>query len=65
MFKKMEHRTIREVHIPYGLVNGPVRYNKIKQPYTPRGLFKLHTLCAFIGMRGSGKTHAMVNLAKE
>ena len=61
----MEHRTIREIHIPYGLVNGPVRYKKIKQPHTPRGLFKLHTLCAFIGMRGSGKTHAMVNLAKE
>ena len=63
--EKMEHRTIREIHIPYGLVNGPVRYKKIKQPHTPRGLFKLHTLCAFIGMRGSGKTHAMVNLAKE
>ena len=61
----MEHRTIREVHIPYGLVNGPVRYKKIKQPHTPRGLFKLHTLCAFIGMRGSEKTHAMVNLANE
>ena len=61
----MEDKTITECHVPNGLVNGPVSHKKIKQPHTPRGLFKLHTLCAFIGMRGSGKTHAMVNLAKE
>ena len=61
----MEHPNIKEVRVPNGLVNGPVQYKKIKQPYTPKGLFKLHSLCAFIGMRGSGKTHAMVNLAKE
>ena len=61
----MEHPTIKEVRVPNGLVNGPVRYKKIKHPYTPKGLFKLHSLCAFIGMRGSGKTHVMVNLAKE
>ena len=61
----MGDKTITECHVPNGLVNGPVSHKKIKQPHTPRGLFKLHTLCAFIGMRGSGKTHAMVNLAKE
>jgi len=58
-------RTISEVHVPNGLVNGPVKHKKIKQPHAPNELFKLHTLCAFIGMRGSGKTHAMVNLAKR
>jgi hypothetical protein len=61
----MGDKTITECHVPNGLVNGPVSHKKIKQPHTPRGLFKLHTLCAFIGMRGSWKTHAMVNLAKE
>ena len=54
---------IKETHIPNGLENGPVKHKKIKVPYAPNELFPLHTLCAFIGMRASGKTHAMVNLA--
>ena len=47
------------------LVNGSVKHKKIKTPYSGKEWFPLHTLCAFIGMRGSGKTHAMVNLAKR
>jgi hypothetical protein len=58
-------RKINEIRVPNGLKNGPVKHKKIKTPYTPKELFPLHTLCAFIGMRGSGKTHAMVNLAKK
>ena len=38
-----------------GLKNDEVRHRKIKQPYTPQELFKLHSLMAFIGHRGSGK----------
>ena len=54
-----------ETKIHNGLKNLPVKHKKIKQPYTPPELFKLHTLCAFIGHRGSGKTHAIVNLTKR
>lgn len=42
-----------------------MKHKKLRQPYTPDELFKLHTLAAFIGHRGSGKTHAIVNLAKR
>ena len=58
-------RKIKEISIPNGLENGPVKHKKIKTPDAPKELFPLHSLCAFIGMRGSGKTHAMVNLAKR
>jgi predicted AAA+ superfamily ATPase len=37
----------------------------MRQPHYPPELFKLHALMGFIGMRGSGKTHAMVNLTKK
>ena len=56
---------MKEIYIKDGLKNGPVKHKKIKTPDAPAQLFPLHTLCAFIGMRGSGKTHAMVNLAKR
>ena len=58
-------RKISEIKIQHGLKNTPVKHKKLKQPYTPPDLFKLHTLCAFVGHRGSGKTHAMVNLTKR
>ena len=58
-------RKIKEISIPNGLLNGPVKHKKIKTPDAPKELFPLHSLCAFIGMRGSGKAHAMVNLAKR
>ena len=35
------------------------------KPDSPPDLFKLHTLAAFIGPRGSGKTNAAILLAKE
>eukprot|EP01036_Dinobryon_divergens_P027817 gene27817-36649_t len=60
MNKKVHH-----VRIPNGLKNDPIKYKKIKQPHTPDELFKIHSLIAFIGHRGSGKTHALVNLAKR
>jgi PhoH-like protein len=56
---------MNEIAIPNGLVNARIKVRKIKQPYSPQELFKLHTLCGFIGMRGSGKTYAMVNLANK
>jgi len=61
----VKKRKIKEIYIKDGLKNGPVKHKKIKTPDAPAQLFPLHTLCAFIGMRGSGKTHAMVNLAKR
>jgi hypothetical protein len=51
--------------IPNGLPNKPVKAKKIPQPYSPPELFTLHMLAAFIGNRGSGKTHAMVSLARK
>ena len=56
---------MNEILIPNGLVNARIKVRKIKQPHAPPELFKLHTLCGFIGMRGSGKTYAMVNLANK
>lgn len=56
---------IQEIVINNGLPNHPVKAKKLKQPHSPEELFKLHTLCAFIGSRGSGKTHAMINLARR
>lgn len=61
----MKKKTIEEVHLPHGLQNQEIKYKKIKQPYTPPDLFKIHSLIAFVGSRGSGKTHALVNLAKQ
>ena len=58
-------RKIVETRISNGLKNHPVKHKKLKQPYTPPELFKLHTLAAFVGHRGSGKTHAIVNLTKR
>ena len=43
-------RKIKEISIPNGLVNGPVKHKKIKTPYAAKELFPLHTLCAFIGL---------------
>jgi len=55
-------RKVRELHIPGGFDNGPIKAKKLRQAYFPHESFKLHALMGFIGMRGSGKTHAMVNL---
>lgn len=58
-------RKIQEIRVPNGFINGEIHVKKLKQPHSPPQLFKLHTLAGFIGMRGSGKTFAMVNLANK
>jgi hypothetical protein len=63
--KATTNRSLKLKYISNGLKNLPVKHKKIPQPFSPDELFKLHTLMAFIGHRGSGKTHAMVNLAKR
>jgi len=37
-------RKIKEISIPNGLVNGPVKHKKIKTPHAAKELFPLHTL---------------------
>jgi predicted ATPase len=45
--------------------NEGLKYKSLPTPETSPGLFKLHTLAAFIGPRGSGKTNAVVLLARR
>lgn len=47
------------------LKNERVKAVLLPVPEVPDGLFKLHTLAAFIGCRGSGKTNACVLLAQR
>jgi hypothetical protein len=47
------------------LKNEKVKSVHLPVPKVPEGLFKLHTLAAFIGCRGSGKTNAAVLLAQR
>ena len=47
------------------LKNEKVKAELLPVPEVPDGLFKLHTLAAFIGCRGSGKTNACVLLAQR
>jgi len=64
--KKVSKPKKVEVHkIPNAIPHGPVPYAKNPVPIVPPDLFVLHTLCAFVGARGSGKTHAMVKLAHK
>ena len=51
--------------IPGAIKNEGLVYKKLPSPETDASLFKLHTLAAFIGPRGSGKTNAVVLLAKR
>lgn len=53
------------LQIPGAIANKPLKYKKLKTPSVEKGLFKLHTLAAFIGPRGSGKTNAAVLLARR
>jgi len=48
-----------------GIKNEGLKYKKLPCPETSDSLFKLHTLAAFIGPRGSGKTNAVVLLARR
>jgi len=51
--------------LPNSIKNEGLVYKKLPSPETSESLFKLHTLAAFIGPRGSGKTNAVVLLAKR
>ncbi len=51
--------------IPGAIKNEGLKYKSLPSPETSPALFKLHTLAAFIGPRGSGKTNAVVLLAKR
>jgi len=55
-------KKVRKLHIPGGFDNGAIKAKKLRQACFPHESFKLHALMGFIGMRGSGKTLAMVNL---
>lgn len=50
--------------ISNSIKNEGLKYKSLPTPETSDGLFKLHTLAAFIGPRGSGKTNAVVLLAR-
>lgn len=56
-------RSVREVRIPSGLENKKVPAKPKPTPEHPPDLFRLHTLAAFVGARGSGKTNACILLA--
>jgi hypothetical protein len=51
--------------IPRGLANTAVPVRKVETPEYPPELFRLHTLAAFFGPRGSGKTNGAVLLASR
>lgn len=51
--------------ISNSIKNEGLKYKSLPTPDTSDGLFKLHTLSAFIGPRGSGKTNAVVLLARR
>lgn len=52
-------------HIANSIKNEGLKYKSLPTPEVSSGLFKLHTLSAFIGPRGSGKTNAVVLLARR
>ena len=57
---------ITEVELPNGLRNQKVEVPALHTaPPSPKHLFMLHNLMAFVGNCGSGKTNAVVLLARE
>lgn len=52
-------------HIKDSIKNKGLKYKSLPTPEVSDGLFRLHTLAAFIGPRGSGKTNAVVLLARR
>jgi hypothetical protein len=63
--KASKKRKISQTKIPGGLPKNMIECKKMRKCPHPPDLFKLHALMGFIGMRGSGKTLAMVNLTKK
>jgi hypothetical protein len=57
--------TISERAISGALVNRAVPVRTVETPKYPAQLFRLHTLAAFFGPRGSGKTNGAVLLARR
>ena len=64
VLKATRRAKVTEHRIQNGLKNKPIDCPKHPVPHHPPQLFVLHALMGFIGMRGSGKTLAMVNLVK-
>jgi hypothetical protein len=60
-----EAASISERVISGSLPNRAVPVRKVPTPKYPAQLFRLHTLAAFFGPRGSGKTNGAVLLAKR
>lgn len=56
---------IQEVRINKAISNEAVPVRKVITPDYPPELFRLHTLAAFFGPRGSGKTNGAVLLAQK
>lgn len=56
---------IQLLNIPSAPKNQAVESRTVQSPEYPKSLFKLHTLAAFFGPRGSGKTNGCVLLTKE
>jgi hypothetical protein len=56
---------IQELKINKGVINEAVPVRKVITPIYPPELFRLHTLAAFFGPRGSGKTNGAVLLAQK
>lgn len=55
---------IQLLNIPTAPKNQAVKSREVQTPEYPTSLFKLHTLAAFFGPRGSGKTNGCVLLSK-
>jgi hypothetical protein len=62
---EVDSASISERNISGALANRAVPVRKVATPKYPAQLFRLHTLAAFFGPRGSGKTNGAVLLAKR
>jgi hypothetical protein len=65
MASNSTNAVIREQRIPQAINNVAVPVRKVITPEYPKELFRLHTLAAFFGPRGSGKTNGAVLLAQK
>lgn len=63
--KRRDEPDVVEMRITKAPKNEAIPVRKVITPPYPQELFKLHTLAAFFGPRGSGKTNGAVLLAKK
>lgn len=63
--KRLDENDVVEMRITKAPKNEAIPVRKVLSPPFPQELFKLHTLAAFFGPRGSGKTNGAVLLAKK